>query len=293
MKIWQDYKLENVGDLLKLVHKDNPRRITQEAKDKLKTSLDSYGMLEPIIINDETGRILSGHQRLSILSESEIKEVMTLHISVDEATEYEILLALNNAEMTGTFVNSKVSDIINKILDKKPETTFTRSNEGLITNLISQGQKINLNSILKKDEEEKLIDRILTKAEPAKIDGSVKTFDDAPEDYFEDDEDDDDYEETSKTKYTEEDDETYIEDEPRESKIKNVQADQLKANNQKFLKLGVNQNQLDIILRAYEQTPSSAIPEYLRSEDPVGSFITWCVSFTMAHNSNLTVVEDD
>ena len=45
----------------------NPRTITEEAKKKLRNSIETFGLVEPIIINVNNNRIVSGHQRYDIL----------------------------------------------------------------------------------------------------------------------------------------------------------------------------------------------------------------------------------
>ena len=45
----------------------NPRTITEDAKKKLRNSIETFGLVEPIIINVNNNRIVSGHQRYDIL----------------------------------------------------------------------------------------------------------------------------------------------------------------------------------------------------------------------------------
>ena len=45
----------------------NPRTITEEAKKKLRNSIETFGLVEPIIINTKNNRIIGGHQRYQIL----------------------------------------------------------------------------------------------------------------------------------------------------------------------------------------------------------------------------------
>ena len=45
----------------------NPRTITEEARKKLRNSIETFGLVEPIIINVNNNRIVSGHQRYDIL----------------------------------------------------------------------------------------------------------------------------------------------------------------------------------------------------------------------------------
>ena len=45
----------------------NPRTITAEEKQKLRNSLDTFGLVDPIIINLNNNRIIGGHQRYDVL----------------------------------------------------------------------------------------------------------------------------------------------------------------------------------------------------------------------------------
>jgi len=52
----------------------NPRTITEEAKKKLRNSIETFGLVEPIIINTKNNRIVSGHQRYQILIDMLMEE---------------------------------------------------------------------------------------------------------------------------------------------------------------------------------------------------------------------------
>lgn len=52
----------------------NPRTITDEAKKKLRNSIETFGLVEPIIINTKNNRIVSGHQRYQILIDMLMEE---------------------------------------------------------------------------------------------------------------------------------------------------------------------------------------------------------------------------
>lgn len=45
----------------------NPRTITAEDKQKLRNSLETFGLVDPIIINLKNNRIIGGHQRYDVL----------------------------------------------------------------------------------------------------------------------------------------------------------------------------------------------------------------------------------
>ena len=48
----------------------NPRTITDEARKRLKKGLKKFGLVQPLVWNETTGVLVSGHPRLSILDET-------------------------------------------------------------------------------------------------------------------------------------------------------------------------------------------------------------------------------
>ena len=75
----------------------NPRKDLQPGDpewDKIQHSLKTFGMLEPVVFNKRTGRIVGGHQRVKILqSQGETEVDVSL---VDLSDEDENLCALLN-----------------------------------------------------------------------------------------------------------------------------------------------------------------------------------------------------
>ena len=45
----------------------NPRSMTEAAKQKLRNSIETFGLVDPIIINTKNNRIIGGHQRYQVL----------------------------------------------------------------------------------------------------------------------------------------------------------------------------------------------------------------------------------
>lgn len=61
----------------------NPRRISEEEYDKLSKSLNSFGVVDPIIVNLKNNHIIGGHQRYDVLHEQYIQDnnkYETLHL---------------------------------------------------------------------------------------------------------------------------------------------------------------------------------------------------------------------
>ena len=99
----------------------NPRKITPEARKLLKENLKRVGLLGGIIWNEDTGNIVSGHQRISIMDEvnrynSETNEhdypVTVSVVHFDDKTEKEQLLFANNRNAQGEYDD----DMLRKML---------------------------------------------------------------------------------------------------------------------------------------------------------------------------------
>jgi ParB-like chromosome segregation protein Spo0J len=92
----------------------NPRRITPEAKKKLKAEIKRNGLVQPIIVNKRTMAVVSGHQRLAIADELIKKhdyEITCALIDVDEKQEVALNVALNNQFLMGEWDVLALKDI--------------------------------------------------------------------------------------------------------------------------------------------------------------------------------------
>ena len=76
----------------------NPRQITDKQVEQLKESIEKFGVVEPIVVNENPDRkniIVGGHQRVRILQLLGFKEVPVLYVNLDEARERELNVRLN------------------------------------------------------------------------------------------------------------------------------------------------------------------------------------------------------
>ena len=103
----------------------NPRRIEDEAKKSLKKGIKNIGLAGGIVINETTGNtIVSGHQRIAVLDDLEkydkntqandyIVRVDLIH--VDEKTEKELVVLLNNPNAQGEWDYDKLKQLVPEI----------------------------------------------------------------------------------------------------------------------------------------------------------------------------------
>lgn len=79
----------------------NPR-VTLKPGDKdyeaLKNSLERFGVAEPLIVNETTGNLVAGHQRLNVLKASGATEVEVVLVEMDEDKEKLLNIALNKID---------------------------------------------------------------------------------------------------------------------------------------------------------------------------------------------------
>ena len=81
----------------------NPRRISEEALEGLKGSLERFGLVEPIVWNKRTGRVVGGHQRLKALEALGVSEAQAVVVDLSDEDEKALNVALNNPHLAGEF----------------------------------------------------------------------------------------------------------------------------------------------------------------------------------------------
>lgn len=94
----------------------NPRYISLSNQNRLKKILKKHGLVMPLIVNEKTGNLVSGHKRLEIIDHVNKKhndyEIEVAVINVDEKEEKEINIALNNPDAMGKYDFDKIQEIL-------------------------------------------------------------------------------------------------------------------------------------------------------------------------------------
>lgn len=101
-----------VSDLMNARAEYNPRHISKAARERLRASLDQFGLVQPLIFNERTGRLVSGHQRLDILAEQEIERVHVVIVDLDEPQEKALNIAMNRTDLAGDWDRSKLDSLL-------------------------------------------------------------------------------------------------------------------------------------------------------------------------------------
>lgn len=76
----------------------NPRKALQSGDieyEKLKGSIQEFGYVDPIIWNQQTGNVVGGHQRLTVLKDLGYSEIACVVLDIDETREKALNIALN------------------------------------------------------------------------------------------------------------------------------------------------------------------------------------------------------
>lgn len=115
------HSLDRTGDVTTIPRSQilladfNPRVIDADEKRRLKKSLEINGLSECLIWNRTTGRLLSGHQRLSILDKSAPDGdwlVPVIIRELDEVQEKQLLVAMNNRKAQGRDDDIKLGQLL-------------------------------------------------------------------------------------------------------------------------------------------------------------------------------------
>ena len=100
----------------------NPRTITEDGKKALKRIIKKYGLVGGLVVNKRTNlTLVSGHQRVTVMDELQKYDPKTKEndyklrvdlIDVDEKTEKELNIALNNTNAQGTWDRDKLAEMM-------------------------------------------------------------------------------------------------------------------------------------------------------------------------------------
>lgn len=110
---------------------------TDKAYRKLKRSIERFGLVEPLVWNESSGRVVGGHLRLQILKELGITEVPVSVVRLTDAEERALNVVLNNREAQGRFEVGKLAVLLEE-LKELPEFADTGFNLSVLRTLTYQ-----------------------------------------------------------------------------------------------------------------------------------------------------------
>jgi hypothetical protein len=86
----------NINELIEAEY--NPRQLTAAQFEQIKSSVQRFGFVDPVIVNTHKDRrniIVGGHQRVKVARALGIAEVPTVEVKLDAAKERELNIRLN------------------------------------------------------------------------------------------------------------------------------------------------------------------------------------------------------
>ena len=122
----------------------NPRRPlspSSPAYRKLKAGLSAFGLVEPLVWNEVTGRVVGGHTRLRILKELGVTEVPVSVVRLSDAREKALNVLLNNQEAQGRYEPAKLCELLTELEDL-PELPLTGFDASTLSTLRMEPAKL-------------------------------------------------------------------------------------------------------------------------------------------------------
>ena len=106
-------------------HPRNPRRISPEAKTRLRRGIEALGLVDPIIARQGNQVVLGGHQRLQVAKEMGMAEVPVVFVDVTDAQAETLLVLLNNPKAQGEWDRGKLAAILSDLDAEGQDATLT------------------------------------------------------------------------------------------------------------------------------------------------------------------------
>ena len=118
----------------------NPR-VTLTEKDfeyqALRASIDEFGLVVPLIVNRQTGTLVSGHQRLNVMLAKGVEETEVVIVDMEPEKEMALCIAMN--KITGEWDYGKLADIMEELRDAEGiDTIATGSSDHDIAELLGE-----------------------------------------------------------------------------------------------------------------------------------------------------------
>jgi hypothetical protein len=140
-----------VNKLVTMLSPDNPRNIPQSKDNplfkELEDSMQRFGYVVPIIVNKRTNHIVSGHFRVLVLKENNVKEVDVIEVDLPKTKEQALNITLNSIK--GDWDIEKLQNIINVLVVKNIDLTGTGFNTSEINIILnSKEEKDKLKTLL-------------------------------------------------------------------------------------------------------------------------------------------------
>jgi len=128
-----------IEDLIPAIY--NPRKDLQPDDPeyaKIKRSIETFGYVDPIIVNERTGTIVGGHQRLKVLKDLGYDEVDVSVVDLSEENEKALNVALN--KISGEWDFALLKDLLEELDASSIDVELTGFDIDEMENLMTQFQ---------------------------------------------------------------------------------------------------------------------------------------------------------
>lgn len=120
----------------------NPRvRLTEVDHEykALKASIDEFGLVVPLIVNERTGTLVSGHQRLNVMLAEGVEETEVVIVDMEPEREKPLCIALN--KISGQWDYGALADILEELRDSPVDILATGFSDDEIADLLGELQE--------------------------------------------------------------------------------------------------------------------------------------------------------
>lgn len=120
----------------------NPRvRLTEVDHEykALKASIDEFGLVVPLIVNERTGTLVSGHQRLNVMLAEGVEETEVVIVDMEPEREKALRIALN--KISGQWDYGALADILEELRDSPVDILATGFSDDEIADLLGELQE--------------------------------------------------------------------------------------------------------------------------------------------------------
>lgn len=84
---------------------------------RLERSLDEFSLVQPIVWNEQTGYIVSGHQRVAILKNRGETEIPVLVVSLTSEREKALNVTLNNRHVGSDWDQDRLAELMTELVE--------------------------------------------------------------------------------------------------------------------------------------------------------------------------------
>ncbi len=104
---------------------------------RLKRSLQEFDLVQPLVWNKQTGHVVGGHQRLSLLKADGVQEVPVVVVSLSLEREKALNVTLNNEQVGGRWDGDLLQQLLQELIELPDfDATLTGFSEQELNSLL-------------------------------------------------------------------------------------------------------------------------------------------------------------